>query len=119
MTKKPAGPMSTEKTAADMPAVPDATDEGGAVMKKKELIEQVVIRSGIKKKDAKPVVEAMLAVLGETVAAGREMNLQPFGKMSINRSMNKPNGRVVIVKLRQNTAKLEANSALAEPAEER
>jgi len=37
-------------------------------LKKKELVDLVVERSGIKKKDAKPVVEAMLAVLGETIA---------------------------------------------------
>ena len=55
-------------------------------LKKKELINTVVERSGIKKKDAKPVIEAMLAVLGQTLAEGREMNLQPLGKIKINRA---------------------------------
>jgi len=44
-------------------------------LRKKALIDLVVARSGTKKKDAKPVVEAMLAVLGETIGAGRELNL--------------------------------------------
>jgi DNA-binding protein len=70
-------------------------------LKKKELIDLVVERSNIKKKDAKPVVEAMLAVLGETIASGRELNLQPLGKLRINRSTDKGNGRVIICKLRQ------------------
>jgi DNA-binding protein HU-alpha len=72
-------------------------------LKKKELIDQVVERSQIKKKDAKPVVEAMLAVLGETIASGRESNLQPLGKLRINRTTDKGNGRIIICKLRQST----------------
>lgn len=81
-------------TAAPMLSVPE--------MKKKELIETVVKRSGIKKKDAKPVVEAMLAVLGEELARGREMNLKPLGKVKINRIKQLANGRVVMCRLRQN-----------------
>jgi len=85
-------------------------------LKKKELIDLVVERSKIKKKDAKPVVEAMLAVLGETIASGRELNLQPLGKLRINRSTDKGNGRVIICKLRQSTAGGNpAKSALAAP----
>ena len=79
-------------------------------MRKKELIDQVVERSGIKKKDAKPVVEAMLAVLGEAVGEGRELNLQPLGKLRINRSEERSNGRVIICKLRQSAATVESSS---------
>ena len=75
-----------------------------ADLKKRELIDLVVERSGIKKKDAKPVVEAMLAVLGETIAGGRELNLQPLGKLRINRAEEKGNGRVIVCKLRQSLA---------------
>ncbi|WP_146346887.1 HU family DNA-binding protein [Phaeobacter marinintestinus] len=72
-----------------------------ADLKKKELIDLVVERSGVKKKWAKPTVEAMLAVLGETINSGRELNLQPLGKLRINRTEEKANGRVIICKLRQ------------------
>ncbi|MVO15955.1 DNA-binding protein [Rhodobacteraceae bacterium CY05] len=73
-------------------------------MRKKELIDLVVERSGVKKKDAKPVVEAMLAVLGETIGEGRELNMQPLGKLRINRSELRNNGRVIICKIRQSIA---------------
>ncbi|WP_273249078.1 HU family DNA-binding protein [Sediminimonas qiaohouensis] len=86
-------------------------------MKKKELIDTIVERSGIKKKDAKPVVEAMLAVLGEQIAAGRELNLMPFGKLRINRVKQMSNGRVVVCKLRQSTSVVNAAPELA-PADE-
>lgn len=72
-------------------------------LKKKELLEEVVVRSGIKKKDAKPVVEAMLEILGESLADGRELNLQPLGKLRINRSEDHANYRIIVCKLRQQT----------------
>jgi nucleoid DNA-binding protein len=72
-------------------------------MRKKELIDLAVARSGIKKKYAKPTVEAVLEILGEAISDGRELNLQPFGKLRINRMEEKSNGRVIICKLRQST----------------
>lgn len=100
---KAAAVASVEK-AAPKPTV--ITSEAPALsapeMKKKELIEAVVARSGIKKKDAKPVVEAMLAILGEELGNGREMNLNPLGKVKINRIKKLAKGRVVMCKLRQN-----------------
>jgi len=87
-------------------------------LKKKELIDLVVERSQIKKKDAKPVVEAMLAVLGETIASGRELNLQPFGKLRINRSTDKGNARIIVCKLRQNAPSADAGGADADAAKD-
>lgn len=72
-------------------------------LKKRELIDMVVERSGVKKKDAKPAIEALLAILGETVAEGRELNLPPFGKLRVNRTQERSNGRVIVCRLRQNT----------------
>lgn len=89
-----------------------------ADMKKKELVDLVVERSGMKKKDIKPAVEATLAVLGEAIASGRELNLQPFGKLRINRSEEKANGRVIVCKLRQSLNTPQApQDPLAEAAE--
>lgn len=85
----------TEATA------PDTAPDTGPEMKKQELIEKVVLRSGVRKKDAKPVVEAMLGVLGETLADGRGLNLQPLGKLKLNRTKETPKARVIIAKLRQ------------------
>ncbi|MDF3413520.1 DNA-binding protein [Sulfitobacter sp. M57] len=72
-------------------------------MRKKELIEAVVERSGLKKKDVKPVVETMLAVLGEAIGDNRELNLPPMGRMKIRREKKLANGRMVVAKIRQTT----------------
>lgn len=57
----------------------------GPELRKKELIDKVVKRSGIKKRDAKPVIESMLAVLGEALADSRELNLPDLGKVKVRR----------------------------------
>lgn len=87
-------------------------------MRKPELIELVVERSGIKKRDAKPVVEAMLEILGETIAEGREANLRPFGKLKIMRMKQLSNARVITCKVRQvQTTDEDLTDPLAEAAE--
>jgi len=87
----------TKTTVADI-APTEALD---TPMKKRELVDLVVSRSGIKKKDAKPVVEAMLAVLGEALSNERELNLRPMGKVKINRTKDVANGRIIVAKIRQ------------------
>ena len=106
--------VSTKATQAPEPVVVVPNEVSAELpMRKKELIDLVVERSGIKKKDAKPVVEAMLAVLGETIGDGRELNMQPLGKLRINRSVERSNGRIIVCKIRQSTATSE-NTGVAE-----
>lgn len=84
-------------------------------LRKKELFELVVERSGMKKKDVKPVVEAMLAVLGDAFAEQREMNLQPLGKFKVQRGKELHDGRALVLKLRQKTAQLNATRNTSAP----
>jgi len=71
------------------------------MMKKKELLNLVVERSGVRKKFAKPTVEAMMAVLGEAIAEGRDLNLPPMGKIKQQRTKDASNVRVTVAKIRQ------------------
>ncbi len=103
-TKPNASAPKTTAAAAATPENPVSTVDpslNNLTLRKRELIDKVVKRSGIKKKDAKPVVEAMLAELGETLAAGRDLALPPLGRVKINRRKDLPNGQVLIVKVRQ------------------
>ena len=88
-----------------------------ADLKKRELVDLVTERSGMKKKDVKPVVETMLAVLGDTLSAGRELNLSPLGKLRINRSEDKDGHRIIVCKLRQKITPEPPKDPLAEAAE--
>lgn len=106
-TKAPLAAVTPDAPIAAAPApeptVVDAPKSVilGPVLRKKELIAAVVARSGVKKKDAKPVVESMLAVLGEALADNRELNLPPLGKVKVRREKQLPNAQVMVVKVRQ------------------
>ena len=70
-------------------------------LKKVELIDMVVERAGVKKRDAKPAIEAALEILGAALADGREVNLQPLGKIRVNRMKHLSSARVMTCKVRQ------------------
>ncbi|MEL6916043.1 MAG: HU family DNA-binding protein [Pseudomonadota bacterium] len=54
-------------------------------LKKKEFFERVTLASGLKKPQAKAAVEAALSVLGEALAAGDAINLEPLGKIKVQK----------------------------------
>ena len=89
-------PSVTPVVVTDTPA-----ESAGPEMKKQELLDKVVSRSDTRKKFAKPVVEAMLEILGETLAEGRELNLPPLGKVKLNRTKEGARARVIVAKIRQ------------------
>jgi nucleoid DNA-binding protein len=103
--KKTSTPKPAAPDTAAAPAVVEAPRPVilGPVMRTKELIDTVVERSGVKKRDAKPVVDAMLAVLGEALSDSRELNLLPFGKLKVINEKELKNGKMIRVKVRQVT----------------
>ncbi|OWU84658.1 hypothetical protein ATO6_12150 [Oceanicola sp. 22II-s10i] len=81
----------------------------GPELKKRELIDRVVALSGVKKKDAKLVVEATLQVMGEVIAEGRDLNVKPLGKLKVNRIKQSNGGTVMNARIRQNEVPAEAS----------
>lgn len=100
-TRTPAAKPAPTETEAVVVTAPTPV-VSGPMMRKKELIDAVVTKSGIKKKDAKPVVEAMLEVLGSALQDGRELNLQPMGKIKVKREKKMAEGKVLVTRIRQN-----------------
>ncbi|MEL6841435.1 MAG: HU family DNA-binding protein [Pseudomonadota bacterium] len=86
------------------------TDAGPVQMKKPELLDAVVARTNLKKRDVKPAVEAALAVIGDALARGEQVNLPPMGKLRVIKSKELGEGaQIMTLKLR--TAKNAARSA--------
>ncbi|MAY31378.1 MAG: DNA-binding protein [Rhodovulum sp.] len=84
-------------------------------MRKRDLIDRVVEQSGVKKKDAKPAIEAALAILGEALSNEEQLNLPPLGKIMVNRKKELDNGEVLVVKLRRSKQAVDgANAPLEE-----
>lgn len=103
--------------SAKEPAV-SAPSDAEPMLKKQELIAKVVERCDVKKKDAKPIIEDVLAVLGEALAEGRELNLQPFGKLMHKRNKDGPNARIIVAKIRQAKPGKKRDEATKEPVAE-
>lgn len=80
------------------------------------MIERVVAASGIKKRAAKPVIEAMLKELGDAFSRQETLNLQPFGKGIVKSRKVLENAEVVEVRLRR--SKLAMRAAVRETAPE-
>ena len=94
-------PLSAVKRRSTKIVNPPEAVEMGPSLRKKELIDLVVERSGKKKRDVKPAVESALEILGEALADKRELVLPPFGRFKIKRAKDQTNGRVMVVQIKQ------------------
>lgn len=110
---------AAEPTPAPELSADTAEDTGSDLMRKKELIEAAVARAGVKKRDAKPAIEAALSILGETLVAGRGLNMPGLGKLKVQNSKDLEDAQVVNLRLRRKIADGEESDkeGLAEPAE--
>ena len=103
-TMVPKPPLKDDESGKATKMVRDAAmpdDAGDNPLKKQELIAKVVERSEVAKKHAKPVIEAMLAVLGDALADGRDLNLQPMGKVKRKRVKDTEKARIIVANIRQ------------------
>jgi nucleoid DNA-binding protein len=69
---------TTPKTATQ-PPVPDDVP----LMKKPDLLDAVVARTNLKKRDVKPAIEAAFAVIREALEDGQTLNMPPLGKLRV------------------------------------
>lgn len=115
-TKVTAMPRSATKTPekTQTPAAAEVTVIRS--LGKRELIDRVVRASGIKKKAAKPVIEAMLKELGDALSRGETLNLQPFGKGIVKNRKDLENAEVVELRLRRSKLALKAAEAIGDAA---
>jgi len=122
MVRKTTPAKSTTKTVTktsdpvQTPEIVETPDvvTGPKVMGKRELIDLVVTASGIKKKAAKPVVEAMLKELGDALSRGETLNLQPFGKGIVKNRKDLENAEIVEIRLRRSKLALKAAETRAD-----
>ncbi len=112
---------AVEPTVAIAPEADVASSDGDQeeFLRKKDLIEAAVARAGVKKRDAKPAIEAALAIIGETLGEGRGLNLPGLGKLKVQNTKDLEGVQVVNLRLRRKTGEVEESDkeGLAEPAE--
>lgn len=71
------------------------------IVQKREFLDRVATTAGVRKTDARAVVEATLAELGKAFAAGESLSVEPFGKARVNRQRDISGGEVIILRLRR------------------
>ena len=99
----PNTPTSAAAVAAPTPkVVAGATPVVGTDMvRKQDFLEAALSRTDVKKRDAKPAMEAALAELVECLAAGKDVHLPPLGKIKVVKSKDLGEGaQVLTLKLR-------------------
>ena len=70
-------------------------------MRRKDMLDRVANRSGMKKKDIRPVLDAVLSEIAEALAKGQDVNLPPLGKLKVRKVKQQENAQVTILRLRQ------------------
>ncbi len=87
------------------------------VIRRKEMVERIVARSGLKANAVKSVLDPLLREMGEALSRGEVLSLQPLGKLMVNRRKQVAGGEVMICKLRRKTPEKNGPQPLAKPAE--
>ena len=98
------------KSAAAAPVV-------ASEVKKRELYDRVATLSGVKKQQVKPIVDAVLSVMGDALDAGEDLNLEPLGKVKIQREKELPTAKVITCRVRRKTGAPVVKTPLAKAAE--
>jgi nucleoid DNA-binding protein len=97
--------MARKTTIPQTPApvidAPEVDLDAVELVKKPQLLDRVVTRTNLKKRDVKPAVEAALAVMREVLQDGAELNLPPLGKVRLIKTKELEGGAsVMTLKLR-------------------
>lgn len=87
----------------DIVVAPDLAEPTLPEFKKKDLLEMALGQGGIKKKHAKPVLDALLMALRIALEDGRDLNLPPLGKLKVTRSKDGQGAHVLTCRLRLST----------------
>ena len=99
---------ASEGAAASVTRLPTADPQAAAteekVLRKKELFERVVEATGAKKKDVKPIVEATLKLLGDTLSSGDDLVLPPLGKAKVSKQKDLGSAEMLVIRLRRTEA---------------
>ena len=92
-------PVAKPSISATVSGQGDELDDGP--IKKGPLLDQVVERSGIKRSDAKAVMDALFAVMADELLKENDMQLPPLGKLKVVKSKDVGKGATAItIKLR-------------------
>ena len=88
----------------------DADKNPGAarVLQKRQFLNRIARRTGLRQSEIKDLVDATLAELGEAIAEGKTLALPPLGRARINRQHDVSGAEVIVLRLRRRRSDIEA-----------
>ena len=98
----------------------DSAPSKADTIKMKDFLAAIVAKTGAKKKDAKEVVDATLAEIARSLAAGKALSLPPLGNLRVAKTMEKGGAPMLVLRLRMGGGEggKGAKQALAEDGED-
>lgn len=99
---------------AEAKVQPSRAARTGVQVKKKDLVDSIVTRSGIKKPDVRATLDATLAIIAERLMAGDELVLPPLGRVRLLKERQTPKARIATLRLQQSSDADTATDPLAE-----
>lgn len=67
---------------------------------KRELVERIVLESGMKKGDARRAVDAVLGAVAKAISEGKDIAAAPLGKLRVVRKKQTPNGELAVLRVK-------------------
>jgi len=89
---------------AEPASLVDGTAQIIPIVRRKEMVERIVARAGLKPNAVKHVLDAVLHELGDALSREETLALPPFGKVTVNRRKETENAEILICKIRRNKA---------------
>lgn len=80
------------------------------VVQKRDFIDRVLAATGARRTEARPIIEATLAQLGQVLSAGHTLAVPPLGRARINLEKDARGGDVITLRLRRKPADLDSAS---------
>jgi nucleoid DNA-binding protein len=97
-TAKPSDkPALKAVTAPKSESKPKAKIEA---LKRRTLLEAVAMRVGVKRTDAREVMDAVLVEMAEALDQGRDLILPPFGKVMLRKDKDGQDGRPMVARIK-------------------
>lgn len=97
-TAKPSDkPALKAVTAPKSDSKPKAKIEA---LKRRALLEAVAMRVGVKRTDAREVMDAVLVEMAEALDQGRDLILPPFGKVMLRKDKDGQDGRPMVARIK-------------------
>ncbi|WP_340256026.1 HU family DNA-binding protein [Roseobacter sp. HKCC-CH-9208] len=97
-TAKPSDkPALKAVTAPKFESKPKAKIEA---LKRRTLLEAVAMHVGVKRTDAREVMDAVLVEMAEALDQGRDLILPPFGKVMLRKDKDGQDGRPMVARIK-------------------